>query len=1047
MREVVRNAVADLDAQGITEPGTGAWSTPIVMVRKSSGAWRLCCDYREINKHVRARNNRSLIEVAEEDRPKTSFVTPDRQRQYRRLPFGFASSPAIFQRMVDMLLGGMNDTWQDHFRHLSDLFHALRRANLQLHQGKCAFGAAAVKYLGHIVSREGIRACPSKVKAIAEMPQPTTAKAVQRFQGKCQYYRKFIPNFSASASPLSKAAARQATFAFDDACRKAWDTLRQALMSEPLLAHPDSTRPFYVDCDGSGDGLGAVLAQPNDDGESVVAYASRALLDHGRKWTAIELEATAVIWALETFRPYIDGVELRAHKAHVEAKVVRSRASNIAHVRRSRAPSQTSDVEVILSQISDATDAATVATDVEVVLSRATTQPNSPRASLPPLQQPDPPTLDATAVGTPQPPPPPKQPTRVPATPGPSGSRNVPLPYAAPYHDIRTAQADDPDCQWFRSLMAQPRDQWPRLLASSPLQFTLVYDVLCVRIRGKRPRTILPATLRQQAIHSHHLSYYGGHFGVGKTYARLAARYWCPRMRRDNREFFRRCPLCLATVDPPSKWKWLNLPIGSPFEIVATDLFGPLPATRSGNTHILVLIDHHTRWIELIPMASPTAAAVAEALSSVWISRWGSPRALLSDNGNQFTADLLRQLCTQFGINKVFSAPYHPRGNSIVEAYMRSLKSTLRLCLHCFRRGWDIVLPAAALASRATPHSITKHSPYFLVTGQEVVLPLSRSWSEPSFSLSGERWLHALWRCRLSVLKAHQRIEEANKRTLRSDPHHLAEGMHVALRLTPHERAAAGKSAPAFPGPFIVTRVRPCGLTADIWDPTTGMFSSPSSFRYPALNVRDPWPHLSSPQQQRPFTKKVTIILKLRGTLYVSKLTFRLLGHLPLQQSLTRPVSMEPHQATEIDGPSDTLGMGTEGRQTENRSLTSTSNPPKRTERTAEALPALARPAAEYSGPLRHREDSRLVPGHFHPTDARRVAEAKRILSNPQSQAEPVHKELIYLHRRHKAYRALRVELWRLGTRRSRLGKSQRRETPPPQVLQAMRGPLEGFLL
>ncbi|KAL8440969.1 hypothetical protein Emag_007566 [Eimeria magna] len=145
MRQAVREAVAELDAQGITERSTGCWRTLIVMVRKASGAWRLCCAYRAINKHVRipqqpfprtddilaSFNGKKYfsvldmckgfhqIEIAEEDRPKTSFVTPDCQRQYRRLPFGFASSPAIFQRMVELLLGGMK--WVSAVGYIDDI--------------------------------------------------------------------------------------------------------------------------------------------------------------------------------------------------------------------------------------------------------------------------------------------------------------------------------------------------------------------------------------------------------------------------------------------------------------------------------------------------------------------------------------------------------------------------------------------------------------------------------------------------------------------------------------------------------------------------------------------------------------------------------------------------------------------------------------------------------------------------------------------------------------------------------------------------------------
>ena len=187
MREVARSAIAELDAKGITEPGVGRWGSSVVMVKKSSGAWRLCCDSRGVNKHVvilqqplprtddilasfKGKRYFSVmdmchglyhIETEEEDRPKTSFVTPVCQRQYRRLPFGFASSPAIFQRMVDTLLGGMkwvfavgcidniivySDTWVNHLAHLQRLFEALGKANLELHPGKCAFGTQEVKH-------------------------------------------------------------------------------------------------------------------------------------------------------------------------------------------------------------------------------------------------------------------------------------------------------------------------------------------------------------------------------------------------------------------------------------------------------------------------------------------------------------------------------------------------------------------------------------------------------------------------------------------------------------------------------------------------------------------------------------------------------------------------------------------------------------------------------------------------------------------------------------------------------------------------------------
>ena len=249
-----------------------------------------------------------------------------------------------------MLLGGMkwvfairyiddiivySDTWADHASHLRQLFKALRKAKLELHPGKCAFGAQEVKHLGHLVTHDGIRACPSKVKAIVEMSKPTCAKNAQRFIGKCQYYRKFIPNFAQVTAPLFKAQAARRDFVWTDACDLAWTRLRAALISDYILVHPDYTRDFLLDCDGSGEGLGAVLLQAHDGGEKVVAYASRSLLEHEKKWTATELEAVPLIWALETFRPYIDGVvHVTFRTEHEPLEYIRAKADRCKRLER-----------------------------------------------------------------------------------------------------------------------------------------------------------------------------------------------------------------------------------------------------------------------------------------------------------------------------------------------------------------------------------------------------------------------------------------------------------------------------------------------------------------------------------------------------------------------------------------------------------------------------------------------------------------------------------------------------------------------------------------
>ena len=210
----------------------------------------------------------------------------------------------------------------------------------------------------------------------------------------------------------------------------------------------------------------------------------------------------------------------------------------------------------------------------------------------------------------------------------------------------------------------------------------------------------------------------------------------------------------MANTQFSKPWRWLSLLIGTPFELVAADNCGPLRPTARGQPHILALIDHHTRWVELIALPEPTAELVAEAIFEQWISRWGTMRELLTDSGRQFTARLLQQLTDVYGIKHIYSSPYNPHGNSVVESCMRTLKTTLKLCTQAFQTERDVALQAVALAHRATPHTVTGRTPFFLVTGQKVVLPLSREWHEPALCGLGVAWLEALWRCRVEVIKA-----------------------------------------------------------------------------------------------------------------------------------------------------------------------------------------------------------------------------------------------------------------------------------------------------
>ena len=261
---------------------------------------------------------------------------------------------------------------------------------------------------------------------------------------------------------------------------------------------------------------------------------------------------------------------------------------------------------------------------------------------------------------------------------------------------------------------------------------------------------------------------------------------------------------------------------GTSFEIMEADIFRPLRPTARGHNHILVLIDHHTRWAELIAAPEPTAELVAEAIFEQWIWRWGTMMAPLTDNGRQFAARLLQQLTDVYGIKDIYSSSYNLRGSSVVESYMRTLKTTLNLCTQAFQTDWDIALKAAALAYRATPHTVTAHTPFFLVTGQEVVLPLSRGWRESALCPLCVTWLEAFLRCRVEVRKAHELAADENARAQTSEICRLRPRNHVTFRVTSAESQAEGMFSPLLKRPYVIVSDKPAGVTADIRGRATG---------------------------------------------------------------------------------------------------------------------------------------------------------------------------------------------------------------------------------
>ncbi|XP_011270209.1 hypothetical protein CAOG_08609 [Capsaspora owczarzaki ATCC 30864] len=673
----------------IVESESAFCSQPM-FVKKGDG-WRVCMDSRRLNEAtIRDRypspDALALIDklkgakifskfdltsafwqvrLSADSEKYTAFPCDGKLYQHRVMCFGLVNAPAMFQRLINEVMGPLSafaggyfddiivfsKTPEEHELHVKQMLARLREFDLYVSLKKCVFGTSSVDFLGRRVSEAGVAVDPRKVQAVLNWKPPTDATGVREVNGLASFMRRHVPNYAELARPMTMLTRKNVPFVWSAECEKSFRAIQQALVQAPVLAYPDTSRPFEIFSDASDLALGGVLMQRSESGDGLhpVAYYSRVLTKPEINYSVYDKELLAILECLREWRHYVCGSgKITVWSDHRNLQWFTETRELTA--REARWCEMLGEFDLVIKHLEGSKNGAADA------MSRSASGAG-PKEKLKGRVL-DPELLVAPVAGEADD----------------EQSEDFVFSPGATLPSAPTVMTPTAIREALQKAVAEGEEEGVELLSSKRYQ---LHDGLIKR----DDRVFVPEHLRPQILRYRHDAATAGHCGNRKTLELVQRDFVWPGMRKYVEQYVHTCPVCQMVKHARHAPYGLLTPIEAadkPFGDWSIDFVTGLPDSQGFNA-VMVCIDRLTRVAHFIPTTkSVTAEESAQLFLENVVKLHGVPVRVLSDHGPQFIAKFWKKLWKAMDIDLSYSSAYHPQGNGLVERVNQALESYLR---------------------------------------------------------------------------------------------------------------------------------------------------------------------------------------------------------------------------------------------------------------------------------------------------------------------------------------------------------------------------------